>query len=105
MRGVGWGYRRLPIVSWRLLELDASLTVHWSTLESNVALCSGEVECTADVVIISEGIGEAELYKNMCRRLPSLDLRTGLGAVKHLRAKRLWAQGAMQARGVGIWGW
>ena len=87
---------------------------HWSKLQSNVSLSSGEAELNAAVKGISEIIGANELYKELGGAGHGLEvqtdasackgmlLRRGAGRVKHLCTKQLWVQGAIESQGIKI---
>ena len=89
------------------LQLGGTTVLHWSKLQSNVALSSGEAELNASVKGVSEAIGLRELLQEIlgmkvgirvsvdvsaCR---GMLLRQGSGKVKHLTTKQLWVQGAV----------
>jgi hypothetical protein len=88
--------------------------LHWSKLQSNVALSSGEAELNASVKAMSEGIGCFELLRELCGQscrmflctdasaCKGILLRQGAGRIKHLSVKCLWAQGAIDSFGVTV---
>jgi hypothetical protein len=88
--------------------------LHWSKLQSNIALSSGEAELNGSVKAMSEGIGAFELIRELCgeshRMFLCADasackgilLRQGAGRIKHLSVKCLWAQGAIESFGVSV---
>ena len=96
------------------LMIDSNLVHHWSKLQANVALSSGEAELNAAVKGISEAIGMAELVKEVAGVEPRIRLHTdanacrgmllrqGAGKVKHLSMKQFWVQGAIQAYGIEV---
>jgi hypothetical protein len=83
------------------------LIAHWSKLQGNIALSSGEAELNAAVKGVSEVIGVQEMCKefgydpgviistdaSVCK---SILLRHGAGKIKHLTTKQLWVQGAIE---------
>jgi len=89
------------------------LISHWSKLQGNVALSSGEAELNAAVKGVSEVIGVQEMCTefgyamkvslstdaSVCK---SILLRHGAGKIKHLSTKQLWVQGAIEAYGIGV---
>lgn len=76
---------------------------HRSKLQSNIASSSGEADLNAAVKGIFEGIGVSELYEEMSGTQPKgMLLCTGAGCVKHLSAKQLWVQRAVQGYGMGL---
>jgi hypothetical protein len=89
------------------------LIAHWSKLQSNVALSSGEAELNAAVKGVSEAIGIQELCAEVGQPVSvwvgtdasvckSILLRHGAGKIKHLTTKQLWIQGAIEAFGMKI---
>ena len=96
------------------LQLAGTTVAHWSKLQSNVALSSGEAELNAAVKGVAEAIGVYQIIKecmgeelqvevrvdaNACR---GILLRQGAGRVKHLCTKQLWIQGAVESYGVAV---
>ena len=91
-----------------------SLVAHWSKMQSNIALSSGEAELNAAVKGISELIGVMELLRELEVEVnePTLEtdasackgmlLRRGAGRVKHLSTKQLWVQGAIEAHAIQV---
>ena len=94
--------------------MNGTTVQHWSKLQSNVALSSGEAELNSAVKGVSEAIGLQGLIKEMldvhlavrinvdasaCR---GMLLRQGSGKVKHLTTKQLWVQGAIQSFGLEV---
>ena len=89
------------------------LISHWSKLQGNIALSSGEAELNAAVKGVSEVIGVQEMCKefgfdlgvsigtdaSVCK---SILLRHGSGRIKHLTTKQLWVQGAIEANGYKV---
>ena len=81
-----------------------TVLMHWSKMQSNVALSSAEAELNACVKGLSDGLGLFNLISEALRVGPSLSLctdasacrgmllRHGTGKVKHLSVKQLWAQ-------------
>ena len=96
------------------VQLDGTTLAHWSKLQSNVALSSGEAELNATVKGLSEAIGIWELVHEVTGRqleiklhvdssaCKGMVLRHGAGKVKHLTTKQLWVQGAVRAYGVEV---
>ena len=83
------------------------LIMHWSKMQGNVALSSGEAELNAAVKGVSEGIGIIELCLELGFEIgmklatdatvcKSILLRHGAGKIKHLTTKQLWVQGAIE---------
>ena len=78
--------------------------MHWSKMQSNVALSSAEAELNATVKGLSELIGLYNLVRETQKVEPYLSLHTdasackgmllrhGSGKVKHLSVKQLWSQ-------------
>ena len=96
------------------LVLNGTTVSHWSKVQSNVALSSGEAELNAAVKGISESIGLTEIVQeclgvklnveikvdaNACK---GILLRHGAGRVKHLCTKQLWVQGAIESYGLVV---
>ena len=96
------------------LQFGGATVLHWSKLQSNVALSSGEAELNAAVKGMSEAIGLSELVHEIFQVRPGIKLtvdasackgmllRQGAGRVKHLTTKQLWVQGAIQSYGVEV---
>ena len=93
------------------LQLGTSTIHHWSKLQANVALSSGEAELNSAVKGISEAIGPRELLREVTVTIRILVdasackgmlLRHSTGKVKHLTTKQLWVQGAVQADGMEV---
>ena len=96
------------------LQLGTSTIHHWSKLQANVALSSGEAELNSAVKGISEAIGLRELLREILQVTVTIRihvdasackgmlLRHGTGKVKHLTTKQLWVQGAFQAHGMEV---
>jgi hypothetical protein len=90
------------------------LIAHWSKLQGNIALSSGEAELNAAVKGVSEVIGVQEMCKefgydlkvsistdaSVCK---SILLRHGAGKIKHLTTKQLWVQGAIETYGYAVY--
>ena len=90
------------------------LIAHWSKLQGNVALSSGEAELNAAVKGVSEVIGIQEISRefgyevkvsistdaSVCK---SILLRHGAGKIKHLTTKQLWVQGAIETYGYAVY--
>ena len=87
---------------------------HWSKLQSNLALSSGEAELNAAVKGISESIGVRELLEELTNMKVDMSLMTdanackgmllrhGTGKVKHLTTKQLWCQGDVENYGIRV---
>ena len=96
------------------LQLGTSTIHHWSKLQANVALSSGEAELNSAVKGISEAIGLRELLREILQvtltirihvdasACKGMLLRHGTGKVKHLTTKQLWVQGVVQAYGMEV---
>jgi hypothetical protein len=96
------------------LQLGDTTVQHWSKLQSNIALSSGEAELNAAVKGISEGIGLLELMQEVFRKQVNMTLhvdanacrgillRHGAGKVKHLTTKQLWVQGAIKSYNIQV---
>jgi hypothetical protein len=91
----------------------AHLLAHWSKLQGNVALSSGEAELNSAVKGVSEVIGLRELCMELGMPLEmkigtdatvckSILLRHGSGKIKHLTTKQLWVQGAIGSYGIRV---
>ena len=87
--------------------------MHWSKLQANVALSSGEAELNAASKGISELVGVLETCMELRLSLvasvktdasvcKSMLLRHGSGRVKHLTTKQLWCQGAVERYGIRV---
>ena len=91
-----------------------AVLTHWSKVQSNVALSSGEAELNAAVKGLSETIGLLNLISEIWSVVPTsrlyvdasackgMILRHGSGKVKHLSVKQLWVQEAVRAFGVQV---
>ena len=81
-----------------------TVLMHWSKMQSNVALSSAEAELNATVKGLSELIGVFNLIRETQKVEPNISLYTdasackgmllrhGSGKVKHLSVKQLWSQ-------------
>ena len=88
--------------------------MHWSKMQSNVALSSAEAELNATVKGLSELIGLYHIIVETQKVTPSLALctdasacksmllRHGAGRVKHLSVKQLWSQEVVSYFGVQV---
>ena len=88
--------------------------LHWSKLQSNIALSSGEAELNATVKGLSEVIGLYNLIEETMKVKPQISLfpdasackgmllRHGAGRIKHLSVKQLWAQEVVSHYRVGV---
>ena len=88
---------------------------HWSKLQNNIALSSGEAELNSAVKGLSELLAISQLMEevmggggipvelmtdaNACR---GILLRKGAGRIKHLATKQLWSQEAIIERNVRV---
>ena len=93
--------------------LGRHMVSHWSKLQANVALSSGEAELIAGVKCLSEMLGIVNLCSEMnisydirlstdasvCKSILS---RHGSGRIKHLTTKQLWVQGAIETYKVKV---
>ena len=89
--------------------------MHWSKVQSNVALSSAEAELNSTVKGLSELVGLYNLVCEVLQTTPKLSLSTdasacrgmllrhGSGRVKHLSVKQLWAQEAVRYFGVEVY--
>lgn len=96
------------------LQLGGATLQHWSKMQANVALSSGEAELNSAVKGISEAIGLKELLEEMVDVSPEITLhvdasacrgmllRQGAGKVKHLTTKQLWVQGAIKTYSIEV---
>ena len=87
---------------------------HWSKHQSSVALSSAEAEFNAVVKGLVEGIHVANLTEEILGKevqiVVSTDasackgmlLRSGVGKLKHMSTKQLWAQGAIASFGISV---
>ena len=88
--------------------------MHWSKVQSNIALSSAEAELNSTVKGLSELVGLYNLVCEVLQVTPKLSLSTdasacrgmllrhGAGKVKHLSVKQLWAQEAVRYFGVEV---
>ena len=96
------------------IAIDGWVFSHWSKTQSNIALSSGEAELNSVVKGLVEAVGLKNLYSELfdedygialhvdasaCR---GMVLRTGVGKIKHLSTKQLWAQAAVSSYGVKV---
>ena len=89
--------------------------MHWSKVQSNIALSSSEAELNATVKGLSELIGLYHLASEVLQVTPRLSLSTdasacrgmllrhGAGKVKHLSVKQLWSQEAVRCFGIEVY--
>ena len=89
--------------------------MHWSKVQSNIALSSAEAELNATVKGLSELIGLFHLTSEVLQVTPTLSLSTdasacrgmllrhGAGKVKHLSVKQLWSQEAVRCFGIEVY--
>ena len=88
-------------------SIDGAATKHWSSTQESVALSVGEAEYYALVKGAAEGLGMQALARDLGIDLTlriwvdsttadAIASRIGLGRVRHMEAKYLWAQEAHQ---------
>ena len=87
--------------------LGNCLISHWSKVQSNVPLRSGEAQVNAAVKGVSELIGMIELHRELqdenifshvfqeATACKGMLLKNGAEEVKHLTTKQLWSHGAL----------
>ena len=86
---------------------------HWSSTQATVALSSAEAELNALVKAISETLGIKNMMKFAGVELTAevftdssaakgIVHRTGCGKVKHLEAKQLWVQEAVEVKEIKV---
>jgi hypothetical protein len=97
-----------------VITINDHVICHWSKLQSNIVLSSGEAELNCAVKCISEMIGVFEIVKELygieLKMLMKTDtsackgmlLRHEVGRVEHLTTKQLWCQGAVESYGIKI---
>ena len=87
------------------------LLLHWSKMQSNVALSSGEAELSAQVKGVSEGLCVRNVAKDLGVELRlrthadssaarGILNRVGVGKLKHLEVKHLWVQDLVKTKQV-----
>ena len=96
------------------LTLGPVVIAHWSKSQATVALSSGEAEFNGMIKCLVESVSIWNLMQEIwdmeakiiaytdasaCR---GMLLRSGVGRIKHLTTKQLWAQGAVASYGVVI---
>ena len=98
--------------------LGGHLISHWTRLQENVALSSGE----AELYSANKGLSRYVGIVNLCREMFSEDfgrgklghhidvtatrsmmLREGLGGIKHLEVRDLWCQGIVKKYDVTVY--
>ena len=96
-------------VSGGFVMLGPVVMTHWSKTQTTVALSSAEAEFNGVVKGLIEGVSifnlAEELWRQALHFIMNTDasackgmlLRTGVGKLKHLSTKQLWAQGAVAA--------
>ena len=96
------------------VQIGRHVVCHWSKLQSNIALSSGEAELNAPVKGISESLGVQAMLEEIEGTLPPMLLKTdasacrgmllrhGVGRVKHLSTKQLWCQEAIVNYGIKV---
>ena len=97
-----------------LIIFRGAVLMHWSKMQSNVALSSAEAELNSTVKGLSELIGMSNLINetmgvNVQMKLytdasacKGMLLRHGAGKVKHLSVKQLWSQEVVSYFGVEV---
>ena len=97
-----------------VVMVNGCLLSHWSKVQQNVALSSGEAEMNGSVKAISECLGIQEMIREIYGETAQINLRTdssackgmmlrkGCGRVKHLSVKQLWVQGAIKNYGITV---
>ena len=98
-----------------VVMVNGMVVAHWSKLQSNVALSSGDAELNAAVTGIAETIGVYELLSewklavdqvSLCidaSACKGILLRKGVGRMKHLSTKQLWVQEAVSTYNVCVY--
>ena len=82
---------------------------HWSSTQASVALSVGEAEYYALVKALAEGLGLVSLARDLgfefklrlwvdSNTAKAIVSRLGLGKVRHLEVRYLWAQEALRAK-------
>ena len=90
-----------------VLTINGRTVAHWSKLQSNVALSSGEAELNATVKGIAEMIGIDQLTRKMdqsanmevlldANACKGILLRNGAKKIKHVTTKQMWVQEAVE---------
>jgi hypothetical protein len=85
--------------------IDGGTVKHWSSTQGSVALSVGEAEYYALIKAAAEGLGLVSLAKDLgyefalrlwvdSNTAKSIASRLGLGKVRHMEVKYLWAQEA-----------
>ena len=88
-------------------SIDGSAIKHWSSTQGSIALSVGEAEYYALVKAVAEGLGLIALGKDLgyefrlrvwvdSNTAKAIASRLGLGRVRHLEVKYLWAQEAFR---------
>ena len=97
-----------------VLRLGPVVLGHWSKSQASVALSSAEAELNAMVKGLVEAVSIWNLVQELWQKEVAIEaytdasacrgmlLRRGVGRVKHLSTKQLWAQGAVESFGVNI---
>ena len=91
----------------------AHTITHWSSTQATVALSSGEAELNALVKAGSETLGLIHLYSELGNQMygelrtdssaaKGIAQRSGCGRVKHLEARQLWIQEAVNDRDLKV---
>ena len=95
------------------VTIGAHLITHWSSTQATIALSSAEAELNGIVKAISESIGINGLVHFMDKDMTAevhtdssaatgIVHRTGCGKIKHLEARQLWVQEAVEEKKVGV---
>ena len=91
-----------------VVVIDGGAIKHWSSTQGSIALSVGEAEYYALVKAAAEGLGVQSLARDLGIELTlriwvdnttahAIASRIGLGKVRHMEVKYLWAQEAHQA--------
>ena len=101
-------------ISGGLIRFAGVTVAHWSKTQASVALSSAEAEFNAVVTGLVEGVHISNLIQELwgqavpirvstdASACKGMLLRSGVGRLKHLSTKQLWAQGAIAAYGVEV---
>ena len=101
-------------ISGGFIKFGGVTVAHWSKNQASVALSSAEAEFNAVVKGLVEGIHISNLIQELwgkavpvrvstdARACKGMLLRSGVGRLKHLSTKQLWAQGAIAAYAIQV---
>ena len=89
------------------------LITHWSSTQSTISLSSAEAELNALVKAVSESLGIRNMMSFVGKEMgietytdsnaaKGIVHRTGCGKIKHLEAKQLWIQEAVESKEVVV---